>query len=130
METSLFLAKFWGLYLIIFFFVLSFNPQHIRDIFEYLKDPKFTHITAFIAIIMGILNILSHNVWINDWPLIITLFGWISLIIGIVLFTFPSQSIVWLQFVNVKLIQIIYVLLFLLGIFLINMGYGIVGYGS
>ncbi|NJB70396.1 membrane associated rhomboid family serine protease [Saonia flava] len=128
MDISFFLAKFWGFYLIIFFLVLSFNPQRIRDIFEYLKDPKFLLITAFIAIIVGLLNILFHNVWTGEWPIIITFLGWISIIIGIVLFMFPIRSSAALQVVNVKLIQVLYLVLFLVGVFLLNMGYGILPY--
>ena len=30
MENSLFFTKFWGWYLIIFFFILSFNPKRIK----------------------------------------------------------------------------------------------------
>ncbi|MGB5553664.1 MAG: hypothetical protein WBM83_03320 [Flavobacteriaceae bacterium] len=128
MEVSLFLAKFWGSYLIIFFLVLSFNPQRIGDIFEYLKDPKFALITAFVAIIVGLLNMLFHNNWTNDWRIILTLIGWISLLIGITLFSFPQRFAASLQINNIKLVQVIYVLLFLLGIFLLNMGFGIVPY--
>ncbi|WP_420601110.1 hypothetical protein [Flagellimonas sp.] len=124
METSILLAKFWGLYLIIFFVVLVFNPKRIHNIFGYLKDPKFLLITAFMAIIMGILNILFHNIWANDWRLLITLIGWVSMFSGIVLFTFPTKSAEWLQFQNVKFFQVFYVLLLFLGAFLLSKGFG------
>ena len=41
MDVSIFLAKFWGWYLIIFFLILSFNPKRSRQIFNDLKDEKF-----------------------------------------------------------------------------------------
>ncbi|MGW9685775.1 hypothetical protein [Flagellimonas sp. 2504JD1-5] len=124
MGTSALLAKFWGLYLIIFFVVLVFNPKRIRDIFGYLKDPKFLLITAFMAIIMGILNILAHNIWVNDWRLIITLIGWISLFIGIMFFTFSNKLAEGLQLKNVKFFQVLYMLLLFLGVFLLTKGFG------
>lgn len=124
MEKSIFLAKFWGLYLIIFFMVLVFNPKRIRDIFGHLKDSKFLLITAFIAIIIGILNILAHNIWANDWRLIVTLIGWVSLSVGIVFFTFPNKSAEGLHFKNVKFFQVLYVLLLFLGAFLVSKGFG------
>ena len=123
METSLFLAKFWGSYLIVFFLVLVFNPKRIAAIFEYLLDKKFLLVTAFVAIIMGILNILFHNIWVSDWRLSITLIGWVSLIVGIALFTFPVKSAAWLQLKNVKFFQVLYVLLLFLGAFLLIKGY-------
>ena len=73
MDISIFLAKFWGWYLIIFFFILSYNPTRIKQIFKYLKNQRFTILVAFIAIMIGLLNILLHNVWDFSWRLIITL---------------------------------------------------------
>lgn len=125
METTLFLAKFWGWYLIIFFLILSFNPRRIKQIFEDLKDEKFLIITSFMALIVGLLNILFHNVWESDWRLIITIIGWAALFIGLSLFIFPGRTVAWLQYINIKLVQTIYMLLLLTGLFLLNMGYGI-----
>ncbi|MGB5464324.1 MAG: hypothetical protein WBM92_13250 [Aureibaculum sp.] len=127
-DISIFLAKFWGWYLIIFFLILSLNPKRIIQIFEDLKDQKFVIITSFIAIIIGLINILLHNEWEDDWTLIITFMGWISLFIGLSLFIFPERTINWMNIINVKFFQVLYLLLFLLGIFLLNMAYGIVLY--
>lgn len=128
MEVSLFLAKFWGWYLLIFFFILSFNPLRIKQIFDDLKDEKFQILTAFLAIVIGLLNILFHNIWQSDWRFIITLLGWAALFLGLGLFLFPLSTTNKLQVMNVKLVQTIYFLLFLLGIFLLNMGYEVVQY--
>ena len=127
-NISMFLAKFWGWYLIIFFFVLSFNPKRILQIVKDLGDQKFVILTSFLAIIIGLINILLHNLWESDWRLIITLIGWISLIIGLALFILPKQTIAWIDFINVKFVQVFYIMLFLIGLFLLNMAYGILYY--
>ena len=126
MDNSVFLAKFWGWYLIIFFLILSLNPKRIKQIFDDLKDEKFLIISSFIAIIVGLLNILFHNIWEPNYKLIITLIGWLSLFIGLLLFIFPKRTVLWFEFINIKLIQVIYTLLFLIGAFLLNTVYGIV----
>jgi hypothetical protein len=126
MDNSILLAKFWGWYLIIFFFILSLNPKRIKQIFNDLKDEKFLIIFAFIAIIVGLLNILFHNIWEFNYKLIITLIGWSSLFIGLALFVLPKRTVSWLEFINIKLVQVIYMLLFFVGIYLLNMVYGIV----
>ncbi len=128
MENSIFLAKFWGWYLIIFFLILSLNPKRIKQIFNDLNDEKFLITTSFIAIIVGLLNILYHNVWEPNWKLIITLIGWISLLIGLALFVFPKRAVPTLELINIKFVQVIYTLLFLLGMFLLNIAYNIVPY--
>lgn len=126
MESSLFLAKFWGWYLIIFFLILSFNPKRIKQIFADLKDEKFLIISSFIAIMVGLINILFHNIWEPSWRLIITLLGWMSLFIGLALFIFPNRTIPSLELINIKFVQTIYMLLFFIGVFLLNIVYEII----
>ncbi|GAA4241339.1 MULTISPECIES: hypothetical protein [Winogradskyella] len=126
MDSSVFLAKFWGWYLIIFFLILSLNPKRIKQIFNDLKDEKFLIIFSFMAIIIGLLNVIFHNIWEPNYTLIITLIGWTSLFLGLALFMFPKKTVKWLVIINVKMVQVIYTLLFLIGIFLLNEVYGIV----
>ncbi|MDG1730382.1 MAG: hypothetical protein P8K68_08750 [Algibacter sp.] len=126
MDNSIFLAKFWGWYLIIFFMILSFNPKRIKQIFNDLEDEKFLIISSFMAINVGLLNVLFHNIWEPNWKLIITLIGWISLYIGLSLFILPKRTTAVLKFINIKLVQVIYTLLFLIGLFLLNIVYEIV----
>ncbi|HEY5687672.1 MAG TPA: hypothetical protein VIS27_05130 [Yeosuana sp.] len=126
MDNSIFLAKFWGWYLIIFFLILSFNPKRIKQIFTDLNDEKFLILTAFIAIIVGLVNILFHNVWELNWKIIVTLIGWVSLFIGLALFIFPNRTIPSLELINIKFVQVIYMLLFFIGLFLLNIVYDIV----
>jgi len=126
MDSSILLAKFWGWYLIIFFLILSLNPKRSLQILSDLKDQKFLILSAFIAIIVGLLNILFHNIWELNYKIIITLIGWSSLFIGLALFILPKQTVSWLQIVNIKLVQVLYMLLFFIGIYLLNIVYGIV----
>lgn len=130
MEISILLAQFWGWYLIIFFVILSFNPTRIRQIFDNLKDPKFTILAAFLAIIVGLVNVVAHNVWEPDWRFIVTALGWLSLLLGLSLFAFPLVAAKWLEFINVKLVQVLYLSLFFLGIFLLNVVYQLIPYQS
>ena len=126
MDSSIFLAKFWGWYLLIFFVILSFNPKRIRQIFNDLKDEKFLILAAFISIVVGLVNILFHNIWELNYKLIITLIGWLSLFQGLFLFIFPRPTVLSLEIVNIKLVQLLYMLLFLVGLFLLNTAYQIV----
>lgn len=128
MDISIFLAKFWGWYLLIFFFILSYNPTRIKQIFIDLKDQKFSILASFIAIIIGLLNILFHNIWDSSWTIIISLIGWMSLVMGLFLFTFPKQAVKRIEYINVRYIQVIYVLLFIVGLYLLNAGYQLVDY--
>jgi hypothetical protein len=127
-NSSVFLAKFWGWYLLIFFLILSLNPSRIKQIIKDLADQKFTILISFLAIIIGLLNILFHNIWESDYRIIITLIGWIALVLGLSLFIFPKHAVNWIDYINIKFVQVLYILLFLIGVFLLNMAYGIVIY--
>lgn len=128
METTFFLAKFWGWYLMIFFFILSYNPTRIKQIYNDLEDQKFSILTAFIAIVIGLLNILFHNVWDSILTIIISSIGWIALGGGLFLFTFPKQAAKWIDYVHIRFVQVIYVLLLLVGLYLLNAGYQLIEY--
>lgn len=126
MDTSLFLLKFWGWYCVIFFFILSFNPKRIKQIVEDLQDQKFTILISFLAIIIGLLNILFHNIWEANISLVVTLFGWLALLKGIMLFTFPRTTTKGITKMNIKFVQSMYIFVFLIGVILLNEAYGIV----
>ena len=128
MDISILLAKFWGWYLIIFFLILSLNPKRIRQIFDDLNDQKFLILVSFIAIIVGLINILLHNIWELNYKLIITLIGWMALFKGLGLFIFPKPMVNVLELTNVKFVQVIYTLLLLVGIYLLNAVYNIIPY--
>jgi hypothetical protein len=128
MDISNFLTAFWGWYLIIFFVILSFNPKRIKQIFNDLKDQKFTILAAFLAIIIGLLNVIAHNIWEPDSRIIVTMLGWISLFLGLSLFIIPNIVAGWLEFINMKLVQVFYVALLFVGIYLLNVVYGLVPY--
>ncbi|MDJ0646559.1 MAG: hypothetical protein QNJ57_11305 [Flavobacteriaceae bacterium] len=125
-DISIFLAKFWGWYLLIFFFILSLNPRRIQQIYEDLKDQKFVLLASFLATVIGLINVLIHNIWEDNWTIIITFIGYLSLFFGLALFVFPERTVNWMSVINIKFMQVLYMLLFLTGIFLLNMAYGFV----
>lgn len=128
MEISSYLTTFWGWYLIIFFVILSFNPKRIKQIFNDLKDQKFVILAAFLAIIIGLLSVLAHNIWEADHRIIVTLLGWISLLLGLSLFIVPHTVAKWLEYINMKLVQVLYISLLLVGAYLLNVVYQLIPY--
>lgn len=126
MEISVFLAKFWGWYLITFFSLFIFYPKRIKQLFDFTKDEKFTMIISIMAISFGLLSIIVHNLWVTDWRLMITLLGWLVFIKGVVHFSFPQLALKWVEKVDFKWFQVMMFLAFLLGIVLLNQAYGLV----
>ena len=128
MDISIFLAKFWGWYFILFFALLLLSPKRIKQLFNFAEDDKFMIILSILGIIIGLLHVLVHNLWVKDWRLIITLFGWLSLIKGVSQFSFPGLANRWIKNIDFKWFQFLLFLLFIVGIVLLNQAYQLVPY--
>ena len=81
MELSVFLAKVLGLYLVIVAPAALLNRRHFpRLIKEFSDSLAMVVLSGFVALVLGLLLVVSHNVWTTDWRVIITLLGWLTLI--------------------------------------------------
>jgi hypothetical protein len=91
METSILLAQFWGWLLVIACTIYLFKREPLwEELHRLAEDRGFTLLSGWIALILGLVTVLLHNAWIADWRVVITIFGWLSLVKGIVRLGFPS----------------------------------------
>ncbi|MCB1119461.1 MAG: hypothetical protein KDK65_05830 [Chlamydiia bacterium] len=98
MEMSLFLAKVIGLYLIIVLTAILINRRFLdRCIDELVESPCCLISTGALAVILGLLIVISHNVWTTNWPVVITIIGWLALIKGVLRLYWPQQSMDWIR---------------------------------
>ena len=92
MELSFFLAKVWGLFLVILSFAVLSNRKHLsRIIEEFSRSFVSIFFSGIIALVLGLLMIVSHNIWSADWRVIITILGWITLLKGVSRCLFPHN---------------------------------------
>jgi len=124
-EISILLAKFWGSLLVIFGLLFLVRKKALDDLFELTKDKTFIIISGYLALILGLVTVILHNTWVTDWIVVITIFGWISLIKGIARLGFPENLPKWVQVLKNKLvfIKVLLVITTLLGGWLIWMSY-------
>ena len=127
-NTTLFLAEFWGWFIIIFCVILLINPKRASRLIMALEHEKHLVIPAVLSITLGLVSVLLHNVWSLNWMLIITLLGWGTLLKGIHLFAFPKNSLKLVDAINQRWLPLYYTALFLLGFILLNQVYQIVPY--
>jgi hypothetical protein len=48
------------------------------------------YVSGFLTLTVGYLLVTFHNIWVKDWPVIITVIGWIALVKGISLLVLPQ----------------------------------------
>ena len=84
MDTSIFLARLLGPSMLVIGLGLLLNRATYRDLsLEVLDSPALIYLAGLIALVAGLAIVLTHNVWVAGWPVVITIFGWVSLAAGI-----------------------------------------------
>lgn len=127
METTIFLAQFWGWLLVILCPIYLLRKKVLsEELFRFVEDKGFVVLSGYLALILGLVTVILHNLWVADWRVVITIFGWISLFKGIVRIGFPGapQKLMSVLFKNkLILMQVLLVIATLLGAWLIWMSY-------
>ena len=126
MDNSVFLAKLIGAYMVIVATGILINRKIYQRLMEdFSKSPALAYIGSALSLIIGILIVLVHNVWVLGWPVIITIFGWLALLKGIILVIFPGSVVKLTQIYQKKecLLTVNLIIFLLLGIILVVRGY-------
>lgn len=89
LEISIFFARLWGSFFLIFGFLFIVTRQLGRTI-EMTDNKAFVISTGYISMLMGLVTVILHNIWVVDWRIVITILGWSTLIKGIQKIGFPE----------------------------------------
>lgn len=126
MDMSRFLAKVTGLYLLIISIAMLINiHQVMNDVYYLINNPPLMLVTACFTIIIGLLMVVSHNIWQMNWRVIITIIAWIVFLKGVSILLLP-QYINHLSLLFVQDIDFAYSVASLdgiLAIYLVYMGF-------
>ena len=92
MEHSIFLAKVIGLYLLIVPAAVFLKRKQFAELAnEFVTNLALVFLSGLIALVLGLLIVVSHNVWTADWRAVITFMGWLTLAKGVVRIFFPEK---------------------------------------
>ena len=126
MDNSVLFAKFMGPFIVVIGAGLLLNRKAFQEIMEgFTKDKALIFISGLMTFIIGLAMVIFHNMWITDWRLIITVFGWLTLIKGVILIVFPDRVISMTDMYkkHIRMIMISWSIMIVFGIFLIMKGY-------
>jgi hypothetical protein len=59
---------------------------------EVLRSPLLLLLLGIIDLAVGLAIVLTHNLWVADWRVIITLLGWALMVRGAVRMLIPEQA--------------------------------------
>ena len=60
---------------------------------EFLRSPALIFFSGMILMPAGLAVVLSHNVWVLNWPVIVTLLGWTAVISGALRVFAPDRAL-------------------------------------
>lgn len=92
MDTSLFLAELIGPTLLTISAAMLINQDNMREMAaDFLEHRGLIFLAGILTLLAGIAIVLTHNVWVAGWPVIITILGWLSVIGGVFRIVFPDS---------------------------------------
>lgn len=91
MATSILIAKLIGPVVLVAAIAMLANTKDLQEMARgFMEDRPLIYISGILAMLAGLAIVNNHNVWVANWPVIITIFGWASLIGGVIRIALPS----------------------------------------
>ncbi len=92
MQRSEFLAKLIGPVFVVIGLGILANDAAFRALAdEFIRNPALIYIAGLMTIVAGLALTVTHNVWVRDWRIIITIFGWLAVAGGALRILMPQQ---------------------------------------
>jgi hypothetical protein len=93
MTTQTFFALFWGWLTVIVTLMFFIRPKALHDVKRLIVENRAFGLTyGYLSLFLGLASVLLHNVWALNWHVLITIFGWLALIKGILVIAWPEIS--------------------------------------
>jgi hypothetical protein len=93
MNSQTFFALFWGWLTVIAAAMFFIRPKALHDVKHLIVENRAFGLTyGFLSLFLGLASVLLHNVWELNRHVLITIFGWLALIKGILVIAWPEIS--------------------------------------
>ncbi|MBI5272610.1 MAG: hypothetical protein HY861_01335 [Chlamydiia bacterium] len=94
MCLSIFLAQVIGCYLFLLSLAMLIHQQRFKKTMsDFLGNATLITMSGTASLIVGLLIVVDHNIWVPDFPVVITLIGWILLLQGLMRLFVPDAFI-------------------------------------
>lgn len=91
METSYLIAKLLGAVYTAVGLGILLNKSHYNSMMrDVIGNATIMYFGGVASLTVGVLLVEFHNVWVQDWPVLITIIGWIALVKGVLLLLKPD----------------------------------------
>lgn len=91
MDVSIFLAKALGIYMVILSAAILMHAENFISIVTGIfHNAALQFVLGMNILMIGILMIISHNIWEPSWVTVVTVLAWLIFLKGIFYIMFPK----------------------------------------
>jgi len=124
--AAVFLARLLGPYcLIVAIGVLINRKTYYKVMEDFFKNAAVVYIGGILTLFIGLLVVLTHNIWAANWTVLVTIFGWSGIIKGAWIIIFPNTLVKCIEIYQKKpaLLMVNLLLVLAIGTVLTFFGY-------
>jgi hypothetical protein len=60
---------------------------------DFLASPTLIAAAGCFYLIVGLIILVPHHLWVAQWPVIVTIVGWIAMLMGLMCLFFPETFV-------------------------------------
>lgn len=92
-DVTLTLARFWGLLTLLASAVFFLRPPVLLELKRLMVQQRpFSLLYGLLTLVLGVASVALHNRWDGWLPGVVSLFGWLCLVKGVIVLAWPEVS--------------------------------------
>lgn len=124
MELSLFIVRTLAIiYLAVALGLILYKDAYMNVFQKLAEHEGYALLGGFMAVVGGMALVTYHNVWVNDWRVVVTVVGWIALLKGVLLLIVPSYAGIFKNLLQPKMRLPLTLVLTLVGLAFMYLGF-------
>lgn len=126
MDLTLFLAQIMGVYFLVVGVGALLNPARMKGAMEEARRSYLLpYFDGAIALVVGLLIVLMHNVWDGLLESLVSLVGWIAVVEGVLMMLLPQKTISTMvqKVMGAQMARLIGVAAVILGLYFVYHGF-------
>lgn len=127
MDLSLFLAQAFGIYFVVLGVAMFRHQVLTQMIDDFMKNDALRFFAGIFILVLGILLVLTHNVWDGTYRVLITVLAWLTFLKGVAYLWLPGTIFrgIARTFSQKNWFMVGGIVAILLGVYLIYVGFGL-----
>jgi uncharacterized protein YjeT (DUF2065 family) len=93
MDASILIARLLGPVLVVIGLMVLIDSKGFQALGrEFMASRGLLYLAGLLALVAGLAIVNTHNRWVAGWPVIVTIYGWLALLGGILRLVLPDAT--------------------------------------